>query len=100
MTHYDKIADWQDAEVEFTVLAVAEAADGVPVVLAKLDGGQVELWSATPIATREAQRLARGAHVKARITKCPAVISNRSYGGLRKSFERIRFSRLLELCPA
>ena len=30
---YDKIEDWQDAEVEVTVLAVDEAADGVPVVL-------------------------------------------------------------------
>jgi len=100
MTHYDKLADWQDAEVEITVLAVDEAADGVPVVLAKLEGGQVELWSATPTATRDAQRLARGAHLMAHITKCPAVISSRSYGGLRKSFERIRFSRLLELRPA
>jgi hypothetical protein len=100
MTHYDKLADWQDAEVEVTVLAVTEAAGGVPVVLAKLGDGQVELWSATPTAIREAQQLASGAHMLAHITKCPPVISSRSYGGLRKSLDRIRFSRLLELRPA
>ncbi|HEY4659067.1 MAG TPA: hypothetical protein VIH11_06130 [Gemmatimonadaceae bacterium] len=100
MIEYDKLSEGADAEIEVTVLAVVEADDGVPIVLAKLDGGQVELWSANPYVSDAARSLLRGTHVKARITKCPSVISDRSYGGLRKSRERIRFSRLLALRPA
>lgn len=98
MTNYDKLPEGQDAEIEVTVLAVAD--DAVPVVLAKLDGGQVELWPANPDVSDAARALARGEHIRARIVKCAAVISDRSYGGLRKSLERIRFSRLLGLRPA
>lgn len=100
MTRYDQLPEGQDAEIEVTVLAVAEADDGVPVVLARLDGGQVELWPANPDVSDAARGLARGEHIRARIVKCAAVISNRSYGGLRKSLERIRFSRLIDLRPA
>jgi len=98
--NYDKIKDWQDAEVEVTVLAVDEAADGVPVVLGKVDGMQLELWSVTPPAFAAARLLERGTRIMAHITKCPPVISARSYGGLRRSLDRIRFSRLLSLRPA
>jgi hypothetical protein len=98
--NYDTIADWQDAEVEVTVLAVDEAADGIPVVLGKVDGMQLELWSVTPPALAAARMLARGTRIMARITKCPPVISTRSYGGLRRTLDRIRFSRLLDLRPA
>ncbi|MCL4798762.1 MAG: hypothetical protein KJ025_04190 [Burkholderiales bacterium] len=98
---YDRLAEGQDAEVEITVLAVTEAPGGVPVMLAKVDQTQVELWAATPGACSAARHVARGAHVAAHITKCPEVISDRRYGGLRKSPElRIRFARLLELRPA
>ena len=100
-THYDRLAEGQEAEVEVTVLAVTEARDGIPVVLAKFDETQLELWPVTPGARRAARRVARGAHVAARISKCPEVISDRSYGGLRKRpLERIRFARLLDFRTA
>ena len=98
---YDQLAEGQEAEIKVTVLAVDEAAGGVPVVLAKHDETQLELWSATPSARRAARCVARGERVAARITKCPTVISDRSYGGLRKRpLARIRFARLLEFRPA
>jgi hypothetical protein len=99
-THYDRLADGEEAEIEVTVLAVTQGADGIPVMLAKVDDSPLELWSATPHARRAARHLLRGSHVAARITKCQAVISDRSYGGLRKQpVARIRFARLLALRP-
>jgi hypothetical protein len=98
--NYDTIKDWQEAEVEVTVLAVDEAADGVAVVLGKVDGMQLELWSVTPPAIAAARKLPRGSRILAQITKCPPVISTRTYGGLRRTLDRIRFSRLLALRPA
>lgn len=98
---YDQLADGQEADVEVTVLAVSDAAGGVPVILAVLDETQLELWPATPGACHAARLLPRGAHVAAHIAKCPDVISDRNYGGLRKRpAARIRFARLLEFHPA
>jgi hypothetical protein len=95
--NYDCLAEGQEAEIEVTVLAVADATDGVPVMLAKADQWQVELWPATPRACREARKVACGAHLAAHVAKCPEVISDRSYGGLRKlRAARIRFARLLD----
>lgn len=98
---YDQLAEGQEADLEVTVLAVADAAGGVPVVLAKIDETQVELWPATPGACTAARRVVRGTHVAAHIAKCPDVISDRNYGGLRKRpAARIRFARLLDLRAA
>ena len=98
---YDNLVDGAETDIEVTVLAVAEAIDGVPVVLAKLDETQVELWPATTKARRAARAVARGDQVSAHVSKCPHVISDRSYGGLRKAPQaRIRFARLLEVRAA
>jgi hypothetical protein len=97
VSDYDKLADWQKAEVEVDVLAIDWAEDGTPVLLGKLNLEQIELWPAGPLATAAIRCLVRGDRIRAHISKCPTVISNRSYGGLRRLRSRIRFSRLLDV---
>jgi hypothetical protein len=99
---YDLLPEGQEIEIEVTVLAVDKAPGEPPMLLVKCeDNNQLELLSATPCACSAARDLKRGEHVAALIAKCQRVISDRSYGGLRKQpVARVRFARLLGCRPS